>query len=125
MVSRARPHPTVARQPLGFIRRRELPMAEHSSTVAAFRALVMLVCLILIPVAAFCGMSCPAVLKAIQSGRWPTLADFRGQQAPTSNQGSSQPRAPPRSPPPAAAGVAQVNDPKPVFSGQNGGLSVS
>ena len=67
-------------------------MAEQSSTVVAFRALVMLVCLILIPVAAFCGGSFPAVVKAIQSGHWPTLADFRGQSGPPANQATEAPR---------------------------------
>lgn len=67
-------------------------MAEQSSTVAAFRTLVMLVCLILIPVAAFCGGSFPAVVKAIQSGRWPTLADFRGTGGPAPSQATEAPR---------------------------------
>ena len=68
-------------------------MAEQSSTVAAFRALVMLVCLILIPVAAFCGSSFPAVIKAIQNGRWPALADFRGPSGPPStSQAAEAPR---------------------------------
>ena len=57
-------------------------MAEQSSTVVAVRGLVMLVCLVLVPVAAFCGGSFPAVVKAIQSGRWPTLADFRHSAEP-------------------------------------------
>ena len=67
-------------------------MAEQSSTVTAFRALVMLICLILIPVAAFCGSSFPAVVKAIQSGRWPTLADFRGPAGPPASQATEAPR---------------------------------
>ena len=71
-------------------------MAEQSSTVVAFRALVMLICLILIPVAAFCGSSFPAVVKAIQSGRWPTLADFRGPAGPPSSQATEAPRFMPR-----------------------------
>ena len=71
-------------------------MAEQSSTVVAFRGLVMLVCLILIPVAAFCGGSFPAVVKAIQSGRWPTFADFRGPTGPASGQATEAPRFVPR-----------------------------
>ena len=67
-------------------------MAEQSSTVAAFRALIMLVCLLLVPVAAFCGGSFPAVVKAIQSGHWPTLADFHGPSGPASTQTSEAPR---------------------------------
>ena len=73
-------------------------MAEQSSTVAAFRALVMLICLILIPVAAFCGSSFPAVVKAIQTGRWPTLADFRGPAGPSSGQATEAPRFMPSPP---------------------------
>ena len=53
-------------------------MAEHSSSLTTFRAFVMLLCVVLIPFAAVCGTSFPAVMKAIQSGRLPTLADFRG-----------------------------------------------
>jgi hypothetical protein len=80
-------------------------MAEQSSTVVAFRGLVPLVCLILIPVAAFCGGSFPAVVKAIQSGHWPTLADFH------SATGSGQASEAPRFVPPAS-GSALANDPK-------------
>jgi hypothetical protein len=73
-------------------------MAEQSSTVAAFRALVMLVCLTVIAVAAFCGGSFPAVVKAIQSGRMPTLADFRGPSGPPPSPMTEAPRfAPPPS----------------------------
>ena len=82
-------------------------MAEQSSTVVAFRALVMLCCLILIPVAAFCGGSFPAVVKAIQSGRWPTLADFRGPLGPASGQATEAPRFVP-----PATGSPQATDPK-------------
>ncbi len=67
-------------------------MAEQSSTVVAFRALVLVICLILIPVAAFCGGSFPAVVKAIQSGRWPTLTDFRGPSGPPLRQATEAPR---------------------------------
>jgi hypothetical protein len=67
-------------------------MAEQSSTVVAFRALTMLICLILVPVAAFCGGSFPAVIKAIQNGRVPTLADFRGSTSSPSGQIAEAPR---------------------------------
>jgi hypothetical protein len=40
--------------------------------------LVMLVCLVAIPLAALFGSSMPAVIKAVQQGRWPTLAELRG-----------------------------------------------
>ncbi len=75
-------------------------MAEQSSSVAVFRALVMVICLILIPVAAFCGGSFPAVVKAIQMGHCPTLADFRGPSAPP----ASQPQEAPRFMPPQVVG---------------------
>jgi hypothetical protein len=45
------------------------------------RALVMLASLIAIPVAALCGSSAPAVLKALQQGRLPTLAELRGSSS--------------------------------------------
>ncbi len=94
-------------------------MAEQSSTVVAFRALVMLVCLILIPVAAFCGGSFPAVVKAIQSGHWPTLADFRGQSGPPANQATEAPRFRPT----PAADSPRANDPKTLgFQGPSGGF---
>jgi hypothetical protein len=66
-------------------------MAEQSSSVVAFRALIILICLVLVPVAAFCGSSYPAVVKAIQSGRWPALADFHNPSTPGS-QGTEAPR---------------------------------
>ena len=95
-------------------------MAEQSSSVVAFRALVMVICLILIPVAAFCGGSFPAVVKAIQSGRWPTLEDFRGPAGPPSNQAIADA---PRFVPGLATGSPQANDPKTLgFSSQLGGL---
>jgi hypothetical protein len=89
-------------------------MAEQSSTVVAFRALIMLICLILIPVAAFCGSSFPAVVSAIQSGRWPTLADFRGPSGPPSGAAKEAPRFVPT----PTTGTPQASDPKTMgFSG--------
>jgi hypothetical protein len=67
-------------------------MAEQSSTVTSFRAFVMLICVLLIPLAAVCGTSFPSAVKAIQSGRLPTLADFRG---PGENSKSGLSDAPP------------------------------
>lgn len=72
---------------------------QQSSTVATFRAFVMLTCLLLIPLAAVCGTSFPSVVKAIQNGRWPTLADFRGPGENAKNGLSDAPCfAPARSP---------------------------
>ncbi|MGA2616962.1 MAG: hypothetical protein ABSF26_05075 [Thermoguttaceae bacterium] len=47
-----------------------------------FRALLMLACLVAIPVAALCGSSLPAIVKAFQEGRWPTLAELKGSPGP-------------------------------------------
>ena len=62
--------------------RREVPVSEQSSTVVMFRALVMLVCLIAIPLAALFSSSLPAVVKAAREGRWPTLAELKGPATP-------------------------------------------
>jgi hypothetical protein len=71
-------------------------MAESSSSLTTFRALVMLCCVVLIPFAAVCGTSFPAVVKAIQSGRLPTMADFRGPSpATTGNLTDAPPFVPP------------------------------
>ena len=76
-------------------------MAQQSSTVTTFRAFVMLVCVLLIPLAAVCGTSFPSVVKAIQNGRCPTLADFRGPAEITKNSLSEAPRFVPASTPAA------------------------
>ncbi len=55
-----------------------MPVSEQQSpTVVLFRALVMLVCLVAIPLAALCGSSLPVLLKAAQEGRLPTLAELK------------------------------------------------
>jgi hypothetical protein len=48
-------------------------MAEQSSAAVTFRALVMLVCLVAIPLAAVFGPSLPEVIKAAREGRWPVI----------------------------------------------------
>ncbi|MGD0899729.1 MAG: hypothetical protein ABR915_18000 [Thermoguttaceae bacterium] len=63
-------------------------MSEQSSVVVMFRALVMLVCLIAIPLAALFGSSLPAVVKAVQEGRWPGLAELRGSSGSRQNAGA-------------------------------------
>ena len=65
---------------------------QQSNTVVMFRALVMLVCLVAIPFAAFCGSSLPTILKAVQEHRWPTLAEFRGLVNPSSRTTSGVPQ---------------------------------
>lgn len=52
---------------------------QQSSTVVAFRALVMLVCLIAIPLAALFGSSLPTLLKALKEGRWPVASTAQAQ----------------------------------------------
>jgi hypothetical protein len=65
-------------------RRRELPVSEQqSSTVVVFRALVMLVCLIAIPLAALFGSSLPTLLKALKEGKWPLVSAAQAQTAAT------------------------------------------
>ena len=54
-------------------------MGEQSSAVAMFRALVMMVCLIVIPLAALFGTSLPDAIKALKEGHWPTLAERCGR----------------------------------------------
>lgn len=91
-------------------------MAEQSSSVVAFRALIILICLVLVPVAAFCGSSYPAVVKAIQSGRWPALADFHNPSGPAS-QATEAPRFLPRDTMPFSPNPAS-SDPR--VGGQGG-----
>lgn len=67
-------------------------MSEQSPTVAMFRALVMLVCLIAIPLAALFGSSLPGVAKAIQERRWPTMADLKIQTVAVKNPNAEPPR---------------------------------
>ncbi len=81
-------------------------MAQQSLTVTTFRALVMLTCVLLIPLAAVCGTSFPSVVKAIQNGRCPTLADFRG---PGENARSGLSAAPPFTPAPASYSPASTS----------------
>ena len=58
-------------------------MAQQSSAMVMFRALVMMVCLIAIPLAALFGTSLPDAFKAIKEGRWPTLAGAAHASPPT------------------------------------------
>jgi hypothetical protein len=66
-------------------------VSEQSSAVVMFRALVMLVCLVAIPLAALFGSSLPAVVKAFQAGRLPTLAELKGTPSPAANIPSEAP----------------------------------
>jgi hypothetical protein len=95
-------------------------MAQQSSTVATFRAFVMLTCVLLIPLAAVCGTSFPSVVKAIQNGRWPTPADFRGPGENAKNGLSEAPRFVPASaqysPTSTRAANLAPSPPQPVVS---------
>ena len=73
----------------GQYEQREVPMAEQSSAVAMFRALVMMVCLIAIPLAALFGSSLPDAIKALKEGRWPTLASLSQGPAPAKSPGTA------------------------------------
>ena len=102
-------------------------MSEQSSVVVMLRALVMLVCLIVIPLAALFGSSLPAVVQAVpavvqavRQGRLPTLAELRGSGAAQQNTLSEAPPFAPTSPEtgptsgPAAGGPAAAGDPMPA-----------
>ena len=67
----------------------------------------MLVCLIAIPLAALFGSSLPTVVKAIQEGRWPTLADLKSSVQPAKNSPTEPARfIPSNSPTPINGGTA-------------------
>lgn len=97
-------------------------MSEQSSVVVMFRALVMLVCLIAIPLAALFGSSLPAVVQAVRQGRWPTLAELRGTYGLRQNSLSEAPPFAPTTPgnqaipsgPPAADGTPAMASPTSV-----------
>ncbi len=77
-------------------------MAEQSSAVAMFRALVMLVCMIAIPLAALFGSSLPDAIKALREGRWPKLTVGAGQES-TRARDAARLEEPPRFQPDAGA----------------------
>jgi hypothetical protein len=56
-------------------------VSEQSSTVVAFRAVVMLVCLTAIPLAALFGTSLPGVFKALKEGKWPLASTAQAQSS--------------------------------------------
>jgi hypothetical protein len=53
--------------------RKEIQLAEQSSTGALFRALVMLTCLVAIPLVAVFGKSLPGMLQELLRGHWPAV----------------------------------------------------
>ena len=84
-------------------------MAEQSSVVVVFRALVMMACLIAIPLAALFGASLPEALKAIQQGRWPTSAHVAQASADPGNSSEEPAKfepTPHAAPVPGAAAIA-------------------
>jgi hypothetical protein len=80
----------------------EVPVAEQSSAVAMFRALVMLVCMIAIPLAALFGSSLPDAIKALREGRWPKLTVGAGQES-TPGKDPARLEEPPKFQPDAGA----------------------
>ena len=88
-------------------------MAEQSSAVAMFRALIMMVCLIAIPLAALFGSSLPDAIKALKEGRWPTLVAAAPEPAAATSPATAE--EPPKFEPPAAplAGNAATTVPPP------------
>jgi hypothetical protein len=79
-------------------------MTQQSSVVVMFRAFVMLVCLIAIPLAALLGPSLPEVIKAAKEGRWPDLTKAIGMASSSEPARDEAPRFVP-APPPAAIPV--------------------
>ncbi len=57
-------------------------MGEQSPAVAMFRAFVVMVCPVVIALAALFGTSLPDAIKAIKEGHWPTLASVWPGSAP-------------------------------------------
>jgi hypothetical protein len=89
-----------------------------------FRALVMMVCLIAIPLAALFGSSLPDAIKALKEGRWPTLAT--AVQGPAAAKSSATLEEPPKFEPPAApmANTAATTVPPPVGTVEQGPTQV-
>jgi hypothetical protein len=94
----------------------EVPVAEQSSAVVMFRALVMMVCLIAIPLAAIFGTSLPDAIKSIKDGRWPTVTFTNAAHASTPATPSQQepPKFEPMGPVAPAPMVATVQQIQPA-----------
>ena len=60
----------------------EVAMGEQSPAVAMFRAFVVMVCPVVIALAALFGTSLPDAIKAMKEGHWPTLASVWPGSAP-------------------------------------------
>ncbi len=84
-----------------------------------FRALVMMVCLIAIPLAALFGSSLPDAIKALKEGRWPTLATIaQGPAAKSSTTLEEPPKFEPAAAPMASNAAMSVPSPvSPVEEG--------
>jgi len=72
---------------------------QQSSATVMFRALVMLACLVVIPVAAVVGTSLPEVVKRVLGRHWPARSS--PESSPTAERGGEAPRFQP----------AEANDP--------------
>ena len=73
-------------------------MSQQSSAIVMFRALVMMVCLIAIPLAALFGTSLPDAFKALKEGRWPALMGVAHASTPAANPSEEPPKFEPSGP---------------------------
>jgi hypothetical protein len=78
-------------------------MAQASSAVAFFRAVIMLACLVTIPLAALFGTSLPDIFNAIKDGRWSVISAAIASHIPQTTQTNQHTGEPPRFEPPASA----------------------
>jgi hypothetical protein len=70
----------------------------QSSTAVAFRALIMLVCAVGIPVLAMSGASWTEIVKKFQNLRWPAVVEFASASTPAPQPLVEMPRSvPPKS----------------------------
>ena len=73
-------------------------MSQQSSAIVMFRALVMMVCLIAIPLAALFGTSLPDAFKAMKEGRLPAFIGVAHASTPAANPAEEPPKFEPTGP---------------------------
>ena len=81
-----------------FIDAKEGAMSQQSSAIVMFRALVMMVCLIAIPLAALFGTSLPDAFKAMKEGRLPAFIGVAHASTPAANPAEEPPKFEPTGP---------------------------
>jgi hypothetical protein len=86
-------------------------VAQQSSALVMFRALVMLLCLLAIPAAALFAPSMPEIVKAIREKRWPVLAGPSQGTPPPSRTEEPRRFVPDNTKPLAAASPAALPGP--------------